>query len=93
MATSHQVTCIKPDGTDSDQRIDAIGGTDGGGWSLLIDEAISGIENGKWSFWTSVNGNRADVIVAVRASSRRKYLKTTADGIEPNNLLSLPTCR
>lgn len=93
MATSHQVTCITPDGRDADQRIDAIGGPDGGGWKLLIDDAISGIETGKWAFWTNAQGRRAEVIVAVRPASRRKYLKTTADGLEPNNLLALPACR
>lgn len=96
MAARHQVTCIKPDGADADQRIDAIGGatggTTGGSWTLLIDDAIARIEKGEFSFYTNVNGAIADVIVAKR-SNGRKYLKTTADGIEPNNLLSLPTCR
>jgi hypothetical protein len=91
MATRHQVTCITPDGSDADQRIDAIGGTDGNGWKLLIDAAITGIESGQWTFWTYADGRAADVIVAKR-SNGRKYLKTTADGIEPNNLLKLPRC-
>jgi len=95
MPTSHQVTCITPDSTDADQRIDAIGGysgaQNGGAWKLPIDEAIRGIENGTWSFWTKVNGRQVDVIVAKRPNGR-KYLKTTADGYEPNNLLALPRC-
>lgn len=91
MATDHQITCITPDGTDTDQRIDAIGGTAGGGWKLLIDRAIAGIESGEWTFWTLVDRQRANVIVAKRPNGR-KYLKTTADGYEPNNLLALPRC-
>lgn len=96
MANGHEVTCIVPDGVDADQRIDKIGGrvggVDGGGpWSLLIDDAISGIESGKWSFWTQGGGRVANVIVAVRPDGR-KYLKTDADGIEPNNLLALSRC-
>lgn len=63
----------------------------GGAWSLLIDAAIAGIETGKWSFWTQGGGKIAQVIVAKRPNGR-KYLKTEADGIEPNNLLALPTC-
>ena len=96
MADGHEVTCIVPDGTDSDQRIDKIGGNSGaaignGAWSLLIDDAIAGIESGKWSFWTQGGGRVAKVVVAQRPN-RRKYLKTDADGVEPNNLLALPRC-
>lgn len=96
MAARHQVTCITPDGSDPDQRIDAIGGATGNGngggpWHLDIDRAIAGIENGTWSFWTTANGRTVDVVVATRTNGR-KYLKTTADGYEPNNLLALPRC-
>jgi hypothetical protein len=86
---SYQVTCHVPDGLDKDQRIDAIGGSGFG--KHLIDDAISNIENRVHSYWTLVAGAHADVIVAKRPSGR-KYLKTTADGIEPNNLLALPHC-
>jgi hypothetical protein len=59
MTGTHQVTCIVPDGFDADQRIDAIGGAtggpDNGRWKLSIDEAIRGIENGQWRFWTMVD--------------------------------------
>lgn len=96
MAGSHEVTCIVPDGADADQRIDKIGGRVGaengnGPWTLMIDTAIAGIEAGKWSFWTQGGGRVTNVIVARRPNGR-KYLKTEADGIEPNNLLSLPRC-
>ncbi len=95
MANGHEVTCIVPDGADADQRIDKIGGrsgAEGGGpWSLLIDDAIAGIESGKWSFWTQGGGQIAQVVVAQRANGT-KYLKTEADGVEPNNLLALPRC-
>lgn len=91
MATRHQVTCITPDGSDADQRIDAIGGTAGGGWKLLIDAAIAKIEDGTYQFWTYGGGKETNVIVAKRGNGR-KYLKTEADGVEPNNLLALPRC-
>lgn len=96
MTSRHEVTCIVPDGSDADQRIDKIGGKTGGPnkgpWSLPIDDAIRGIEDQTWSFWTQGGGRATNVIVAKR-SNGRKYLKTEADGIEPNNLLSLPQCR
>ena len=87
----YQVTCITPDGWDSDRRIDAIGGKDGGGWKLLIDEAIRQIEQRLNSFYTYVNGQFARIVVAKRLNGV-KYLKTEPDGYEPNNLLSLPHC-
>ena len=88
---THQVSCIVPDGNDPDQRIDAIGGvTNGKRWQVLIDNAIEGIESGKWKFWVSVNQKSVWVIVAQR--NGRKYLKTESDGYEPNNLLSLSAC-
>jgi hypothetical protein len=85
---SLQVTCHVPDGADSDKRIDAIGGY---GWKLAIDDAIRNIENGENNYWTYAANARVEVVVAKR-SNGRKYLKTTADGIEPNNLLALARC-
>lgn len=96
MAGRHEVTCIVPDGSDPDRRIDKIGGKSGGegtggAWTLALDRAIEGIENGKWSFWTQGGGRATNVIVAKRANGK-KYLKTEADEVEPNNLLALPKC-
>lgn len=96
MASGHQVTCIIPDAADMDRRIDSIGGATGaegsnGPWTLRLDAAIAGIKGGKWSFWTMANGRQVAVIVAVR--NGREYLKTEADGLEPNNLLALPRCK
>jgi hypothetical protein len=85
---SLQVTCHVPDGSDADQRIDAIGGST---WRHDIDQAIRNIESRINDYWTLAAGARATVVVAQRPNGR-KYLKTTADGIEPNNLLALPRC-
>lgn len=95
MPQDHQITCIIPDGADSNRRIDSIGGAtgskNGGPWCISLHAAIKGIEDGTWRFWTSVNGNSVWVIIATR--NGKKYLKTEADGDEPNNLLSLPRCQ
>lgn len=96
MAQRHEVTCIVPDGSDTDRRIDKIGGKSGaegsgGAWTLTLDRAIQGIESAQWSFWTQGGGKATNVIVAKRANGT-KYLKTEADGVEPNNLLALPQC-
>ena len=59
--------------------------------STAMTTARKGIEDGKWRFWTSANGKSVWVIIAQR--NGKKYLKTEADGDEPNNLLSLPRCK
>ncbi|MGX4675951.1 DUF3892 domain-containing protein [SAR92 clade bacterium H246] len=94
MATSIQVQCInKTNRSSSWERISHIGGrTDSStSWKITLEEAISSIEAGQYSFYVSAGGHRAQVIVAVSASGN-KYLKTENDGEQPNNLLSLPEC-
>lgn len=92
--SANQVRCInKSDRSDPHERITHIGGINNNGttWKITQQEAIDGIENGKWSFHVSVNGRTVDVIVAVSRYGN-KYIKTEADGEHPNNLLSLPEC-
>jgi hypothetical protein len=93
MATpAFQVTCHTPDGSDSDQRIDGLGGPGNNSpWYREIDDLIYGIENDQYKLWTiAPEGHSVWVVIAKR--NNRKYLKTEADGIEPNNLLALPHC-
>lgn len=86
MAT--QITCIrKVDRTSAYERITHVGGA---GWRKTSDEVITEIDTGRQSYYVSVGGNRTAVVTATR--NGRKYLRTDADGDEPNNLLSLPTC-
>jgi hypothetical protein len=86
MAT--QVTCItKREHQNAHERIVGIGGS---GWWRSEDDAIRDVERDPQSYWTSANGVSVWVIVAVH--NGRKYLKTTADGYKPDNLLSLSDC-
>jgi len=91
---SHEIKCIKKaDRPNPHERITHIGGLNGDNtrWRITQEEAIVGIEGGKWTFHVSKNGHHVRVIVAVSRFGN-KYIKTEADGDQPDNLLSLPEC-
>lgn len=93
MAQNVEVMCInKTPRNEPHLRIRNIGGVnpDGKRWRLSEEDAIDGIESGKWQFYVSRGGHTVWVIIATRLG--RKYLKTQNDGEQPDNLLSLPEC-
>ena len=95
MATtdSAEIQCInKSDRDNAHERIRRVGGIAGATrWSITQEEAIALIENGKWTFFVRRNSQSVRVVVAVSRYGN-KYMKTEADGEQPNNLLSLPEC-
>jgi hypothetical protein len=93
MAQSVEISCVnKQPRYDPHERIGHVGGInpDGTRWKIALDRAIQGIESWKWAFWTMGGGRRANVIIALH--NGHKYLKTEADGVQPDNLLALPEC-
>lgn len=93
MATEVQIYCInKTNRTSPHERIQNIGGltANGGRWKISEDQAIAEMKQGKWTFFTNVNGRRANVRIGRHLG--REYLTTEPDGQQPNNLLSLPEC-
>jgi hypothetical protein len=94
MAVPHEIKCIrKTDRQNPYECIWRLGGVDSNGirWTIDQQDAIIGIEQGKWSFYVKQDGAVVNVVIAV-SSCGHKYLKTIADGEQPNNLLSLPEC-
>jgi hypothetical protein len=94
MASRHEVKCVnKTDRLNPHERIKAIGGVNPNGtnWKLSQEDAIQSIESGKYAFFVKADRHVVDVIVSVSRYGH-KYLKTTADGEHPNNLLSLYEC-
>jgi hypothetical protein len=93
MAQNVEISCInKQPRLDPHNRISFVGGlnADGTQWKLSLDNAIAGVESGKWQFWTAGGGKSVWVIVA--SHNGHKYLKTVADGVQPDNLLALREC-
>jgi hypothetical protein len=89
-----RISCIhKVRHDDPTTRILAVGGEDGDGgrWRLTLDEAIAEIDRGQQFLVEEPQGHRVRVVVETSRAGHR-YLKTTADGEVPNNLLSLAEC-
>lgn len=93
MAGRFQIKCINKDNRLSAyERITHVGGFGTKQWKLEVATVIGRIERGEEAYYVSrPQGDTVDVIVAVSRFGN-KYIKTTADGDEPNNLLSLPEC-
>jgi len=94
MTGSIEIKCInKSDRYDPHERITHVGGINPNGqsWKLTQAQAIEGIERGKWMFHVTQGARMVGIIVAT-SHFGHKYLKTEADGDQPNNLLSLPEC-
>lgn len=88
-----RVTCINLSGGSLHEHITHIGNSTVP-WKLTVPDAINRINNAIDSFYVidPTTGKRADVKV-VNPANGRPYLRTYADGVWRDNLLSLPTCK
>ncbi|MBB4383486.1 DUF3892 domain-containing protein [Bradyrhizobium sp. SBR1B] len=88
-----RIRCInKTDRRSAHERIKYVGGlnSDGTRWRLSVAKTIQDIESREWEYYVEESGITAEVIVAT--DGRHKYIKTTVDRIQPDNLLSLSEC-
>lgn len=94
MADRVRIDCVtRTQRASPHERISEVGGPNrnGGRWKLQQSQAVAGIEAGKWTFYVE---QPAAHVVAVIVASRlgKRYLKTAADGEQPDNLMALPEC-
>lgn len=83
-----QVTCIHKQPRDNPyEGITHLGGA---GWKWTREQVIASIEAKTNTFFTLVNGKRANI--GVINGPTGKYLRTHADGTWNDNLLALPEC-
>lgn len=92
MSPSHEIkwVCV----SDKERlcgRILPVGGINPVGypWKLSQEEAIKGIEEGRWSFYI-VKKDISTKIVVAKNNQGHKYLKTGMDTEQTNILLMLP---
>ena len=93
MAKTARIRCVnKSDRFNPHERIINVGGInpDGARWKQSQETTIREIESGEWAFYVNEGGKTVWVIVATH--NGRKYIKTEADGVFPDNLLALPEC-
>lgn len=92
MPEPRQILCIrKTDRPDAHERIALISNIDADGqvWTMTQAEAVARVEGGTWRFYANVWGRATWVVVATTAGDAA-YLKTGTDGVQPNNLITLP---
>jgi hypothetical protein len=94
MATRVEIRCInKSDRFNPHERILNIGGVSAGGthWKLSQTEAIHCIVKDTYLYYVRRGEKQVNVVIAT-SQYGYKYLKTTADGEQPDHLLRLPEC-
>lgn len=92
MVNSVQIKCInRTERMSAHERLTHVGGYKDTQWKLTLNDAIGKIESGEWAFFVQADRRMVGVIVAVSPTGK-KYLKTEADGIQPDMLLRLPEC-
>ncbi|MBK9672327.1 MAG: DUF3892 domain-containing protein [Bacteroidetes bacterium] len=82
----------KPNRFSTHEHITHVGNINNGvlNWEWKREEVINSINLKTNTFYVETNGNRSNVGVVVPNDSRAPFLRTYADGVWNDNLLSLP---
>jgi hypothetical protein len=87
-----QVTCITKSSSNGGHEHITHLGAKSGQWKWTREEVIVSIDNKFNTFYVmNAAGQRAEVGV-VRSTGQAAYVRTHADGVWTDNLLSLPSC-
>jgi Protein of unknown function (DUF3892) len=87
-----QVTCVSRLTLPFPHIRGAIAELGGEGWRMSRGQVVHAINAGQDTFYTDVDGKRADVRVRTGSLFLPDYVQTEADGQWTNNLLALPNC-
>ena len=76
------------------ERITHVGGLNpnGGRWKKTKQQVIREIDAGEWVYYVGETALTKVKVITALSPYGNKYIKTEADGQEPNNLLSLQEC-
>ena len=90
---SHRITCITKSHPNGGYEHITHAGNPAAGWNWLVEQIVLSIENKTNTFYVHDDrtGKQAYVGV-VRIEGRRPYIRTYADGVWNDNLLSLNAC-
>lgn len=95
MPKTQTIRCIvKNDRQSPYEAIEQVGGTnsDGSRWKQSQKQTVQEIDSGEWEYYAEGGNVRRVKVITATSRFGHRYIKTEADGEEPNNLLSLPTC-
>jgi hypothetical protein len=94
MASRLLIECIhKTDRQNAHEHIKAIGGgLPGCKWKHTQADAIAWAEGRIFAYYVINRDGREEKVIVASDPHGHKYLKTEADGEQPDNLLNLPEC-
>ena len=90
---SHRIICITKSAPHGGHEHITHAGNPGAGWNWSVEQIVQSIDNKTNSFYVHDDrtGKQATVGV-VRAQGKRPFIRTYADGVWNDNLLSLNAC-